>query len=216
MKPRVILVTDPAFGDDVIARCVGAAARALPRGALCVQLRDKRRGRTSLRLMAARLRAVTRRSGAWLVVNGDAVVARDADADGVHLGRGAGSVAAARAVVGDRCWVSVAAHSDSDVVRAADDGADAALVSPIFATRPPSSGAPATAKEARGLDALRSARRAAGGRIALYALGGVTPERAALCAAAGADGVAVLRVLLAAGDPGRVARALHRAFASAP
>jgi thiamine-phosphate pyrophosphorylase len=74
-------------------------------------------------------------------------------------------------------------------------------------------GSPAAAKEARGPGALRSARRAVGERIALYALGGVTPERAPSCAAAGADGVAVLRALLASPEPARLARALHDAFA---
>ncbi len=210
MRPRVVLVTDPAFADEVIVRCVERAARAMPPGTLCVQLRDKRRGPASLRLFAATLRAVTAREGAWLVVNGDPRIARDAGADGVHLGGGAGPVAGARAVLG-RGWVSVAAHSDADVARAAADGADAVLVSPIFATRPPSPGAPE--KAPRGLWALRSARAVAGRRLALYALGGVTVERAPASVAAGADGVAVLRALLASDDPGRLARALHDAIA---
>jgi thiamine-phosphate pyrophosphorylase len=206
----VILVTDPAFGDDAIERCIVSAAAALPTGALGVQLRDRSRLDASLRVFAGRLRLVTKAVGAWLIVNGDPVLARDVGADGVHLGRGAKGIRDARSVT-RRIWISMAAHSDDDVSRASADGADAVLVSPIFPTRPPSLfGRP---KEARGLDALRSARSLAGPKTAVFALGGVTPDNAAACARAGADGVAVLRGLLASADPGRAARAIDDAIA---
>jgi|HubBroStandDraft_6_1064221.scaffolds.fasta_scaffold215859_2 thiamine-phosphate diphosphorylase len=210
MAPRVLLVTDPSFGDEITLRCVVAVAAELPPGEFGVQLRDKARPRVSLRVFALALRAVTRRAGAWLIVNGDARLARDVGADGVHLGRGAGTVAEARAAFGRKTWVSVAAHTDEDVGRAAADGADGALVSPIFPTRPPSPGS--AAKRERGLGALRAARAAAGARVQIYALGGITPERVRGCARAGADGVAVLRALLASDRPAAVARAIHDAL----
>ena len=198
MFPRIVLVTDPVFGDDRIVAVVERAAAALPTGALCVQLRDKARGRTGLRLFASRLRLVTRRAGASLVVNGDAEVARDVGADGVHWPEGT-----ARALSGSprRTWVSVAAHTDEAVMRAVRDRADAALVSPIFS------------KRARGVAALRAARFLAARALKIYALGGVTPDNAGACASAGADGVAVIRALLAADDPAAAARRLHDALA---
>src|ERR1700681_3735843 len=97
--PRIILVTDPTFGDDFIVRQIILAGNAVPAGWLSVQLRDKRRPRVGLRLFASRLRLVTRAVGASLVVNGDASVARDVGADGIHLGRGA-TVSAARQTLG--------------------------------------------------------------------------------------------------------------------
>lgn len=212
MQARIVVVTDPAFGDDGIVATVEAVARALPRGALCVQLRDKQRPLVSLRVFASRLRVVTRALGVHLVINGDARLARDVGADGVHLGRGAGTVAEARLVVGPKAFLSVASHSDAAVQRALDDGADAALVSPVFPSRPPA--VHAARKEGRGLDALRSARRLAGTRLRLYALGGVDADNARACAAAGADGVAVVRALLASPDPARAARAMHDALVS--
>ena len=185
--PRVILITDPAFGDDRIVRCVQVAARALPERALGVQLRDKKRARPSLRVFASRLRLVTRRANAWLFINGDAQLARDVDADGVHLGRGTGTVQAARGVAGKRTIISVAAHTDEDVRRALENGADAAFVSPVFSTRSPSRLAAATeTKTPRGLAAIRTARSVAGSRLLLYALGGVGVDCARDCAEAGA------------------------------
>jgi thiamine-phosphate pyrophosphorylase len=211
VAPRIILVTDPAFGDDAIVRCVEAVARALPPGWLSVQLRDKRRPLVSLRVFASRLRLVTRAVGAALVVNGDARLARDVGADGAHLGAGAGRVQDARALLGPRAWVSVAAHSDEAVRDGIRDGADAVLVSPVFPSRPPGMHAPG--KRGRGLDALRSASTFSPGHLAVYALGGIDASNARACRASGAHGVAVVRALLASPHPARAARAIHDALA---
>jgi thiamine-phosphate pyrophosphorylase len=210
VEATIILVTDPVYGDDGIVRCVEAVARALPPGALCVQLRDKHRALVSLRVFASRLRLVTRSVRASLVINGDPRLARDVGADGVHLGGDAGTVTEARAVCGANAWISVSAHSDSAVRRALKDGADAVLVSPVFPSRPPS--VFAETKEGRGLDALRSARAVTADRLRLFALGGVDADNARACAQAGADGLAVVRALLASHEPGRVGRAMHDAL----
>ena len=84
------------------------------------------------------------------------------------------------------------------------------LVSPVFASRPPS--VYAQRKEGRGLDALRSAKKLGAGRIAVYGLGGVDADNTRACVAAGADGVAVVRALLGSPEPGRVARAIGAAW----
>lgn len=207
--PRLILVTDPAFGDDAIVRCVREVARALPRGALSVQLRDKRRGDPSLRIFAGGLRAVTCALGSALVLNGRPGLARDVGADGVHLGAGAGTVEGVRSVF-PGAWISMAAHSDDDVRRACAEGADAVLVSPVFPSRPPGVGG--VLKEGRGVEALRRARSLAGG-AQVFALGGVNRHNAGACAAAGAHGVALMKAVLASPSPGRAARAIHDAVA---
>jgi thiamine-phosphate pyrophosphorylase len=214
--PRLWLVTDSSFGDDAIVRCVERVSRVLERGSFAVQLRDKKRAPASLRIFASRLRVVTRDAGVFLAINGhDAEalqVARDVGADGVHLGGGAGSVASARALVGPRAWVSVAAHSDDDVRRAGRERADAVLVSPIFATAAAThtraSDESRARKMPRGVGALRSARAYAPREIRVVALGGITADTVASCISAGADGVAVVRALLASAQPDEVARAI--------
>jgi thiamine-phosphate pyrophosphorylase len=77
-----------------------------------------------------------------------------------------------------------------EVVRAAGEGADAAVLSPIFSS--PGKGAPL------GVEALAAARAAVGARVQLVALGGVTAASAAACFAAGADAVAAIRADLRA------------------
>ena len=210
-RPGLILITDPAFADDQVLRAVHAVAERLPRGTFGVQLRDKRRARVSLRLFAWRLRIATRAVGASLFVNGDVSVARDVGAEGAHLGYGACSVAEARSVMGAGAWISVAAHSDENVRRAAAQGADAVFVSPVFPSRSPFPfGA---VKRARGIQAVRSALAAVQGKVAVYALGGVSAGTVQACVAAGADGVALIRAWLEGAEPGREVRAIHDAFA---
>jgi thiamine-phosphate pyrophosphorylase len=209
--PRVMLITDPTFADEVTVRCVARVAACLPPGSLGVQIRDWKRAEGSLRLFAWALRVVTTAHRSWLVVNGRAELARDVGADGKHLGRGACSVAQARGVLRRPSWISVAAHSDHDVARAREQGADAVLVSPVFLTQ--SRTAEGQRKEPRGLACVRSARQVAGPDLWVYALGGVTAASARACCASGADGVAVTRALLSAPDPCREARAIHDVWA---
>jgi thiamine-phosphate pyrophosphorylase len=212
--PRLVLVTDPAFGDQRTLRAIAAVGQALPRGAFAVQLRDKTRPTESLRMFAAELRTVTRAFGALLVVNGRAAVARDADADGVHLASGGGRVSDARASFGRPAWVTLATHTDAEVRSAGDAGADAVLVSPIFTTRALAPGA--VEKVPRGVAAIASARAAARPSMRVYALGGVTVDRVPQCIGAGADGVALIRAIFGSADPGRDARAIHDAFLRRP
>lgn len=222
--PKLILVTDPAYPDDAILSTIAEVAAVLPAGALGVQLRDKVRPVIELRVFASRLRVLTRQRDAWLVINGDAQLAKDVGADGVHLGGGAMSIAEARRIAGSSTWISIAAHSDDAVRAAVSQGADAALVSPIFPTRAAmprsetrvrvregAAGARERAKLPRGVAALTSARAIARDRIALYALGGISPENARACMDAGADGIAVIRALLASSFPEEDARAFLEA-----
>ena len=141
-----------------------------------------------------RLREATRALGAALVVNDWLDVALAIGADGVHLGRRSVNVEEARAILPPGTWISVSCHALADVVRAAEEGADAALLSPIFAS--PGKG------RGLGVEALCEARAALDARGAvtlLVALGGVTAENAGACFAAGAGGVAAIRA-----DLGRV------------
>ena len=204
--PSLILVTDPAYSDDALVKVIEACAEVLPSGSFGVQLRDKKRHADSLRAFAMRLRLVTRRGGTWLYVNGDAQLAHDVGADGVHLGGDAMKVPAARDISGAHVFVSIAAHSDDAVRAGVRDGANAALVSAIFASPGKAAG--------RGVEALRSARAVAPPEFAIYALGGVDRTNAAACVQAGATGVAVIRALLLASDPAAEARAIHEAMNS--
>jgi thiamine-phosphate pyrophosphorylase len=204
-RPRIILVTDPTYKDDRVVEVVEQCCRALPPGVFGVQLRDRRKDTAQLRAFAERLRIVTKEHGAMFLVNGNVTLAKELEADGVHLGGSAMKVPQARALLGD-VFVTVAAHSDDAVRLGAADGANGALVSSIFAVPGKAVG--------RGVEALRSARAVAPAGFSIYALGGVDRTNSADCARGGADGVAAIRALLLAQDPAAEARAIHESLSS--
>ncbi|HSQ64524.1 MAG TPA: thiamine phosphate synthase [Polyangiaceae bacterium] len=189
---RLLLISDPRWSEERIAAVVEQAARAVP--GFAVQLRDRSdRSDDELLPFARRLREITSRHGATLIVNRRFELGRRVGADGVHA-----PVLEAEAET-ERTWRSAPAHSDEDVRRARDAGVDAVLVSPIFEV--PGKGL------ARGLGAIRTACALAP-ELQVLALGGVNMGNAAQCVEAGASGVAVIRALLDAADPAGAARTL--------
>jgi thiamine-phosphate pyrophosphorylase len=93
------------------------------------------------------------------------------------------------AAAGRRAVISRACHSAAE---AAEDAAGLLLYAPVFEKALGGEAIPG-----RGLEALAEACRAAGSTPVL-ALGGVTVENAAACVAAGAAGVAAIRLFLGA------------------
>ncbi|WP_437594516.1 thiamine phosphate synthase [Sorangium sp. So ce1000] len=191
LTPRLTLITQSADVPEPVLLARLSAFGALPREArarVAVQLRDPELSGAALHALGRRLRDATAALGASFLVNDRLDLALLLGADGVHLGRRSVAVADARALLGAGAFVSVACHGVDDVLRAAEAGADAAVLSPIFAT--PGKGPPL------GLEALREARArldAASRGVALVALGGVDAASAPACLAAGADGVAAIR-----------------------
>ncbi len=117
-----------------------------------------------------------------VLVNDRTDIAAACGAHGVHL-RGDGLDAGlVRGAAPNGFRISVACHSIADVRRAAAQGADYALLSPIFQT--PGKG------PSLGLAALREA--AGVSAIPVLALGGVTAEQTAACVEAGAAGIAAI------------------------
>jgi thiamine-phosphate pyrophosphorylase len=129
-----------------------------------------------------------------LIFAGHPSVALRSGADGVHLGRRVASIADGRAIFGSNAWVSVPAHSPSDIADAEREGAYAALVSPVLAT--PGKGAPL------GFSGLACMLRGATPRrIRAFALGGLSASDVGPCLRAQAHGVAVIRSVWTASNP---------------
>jgi thiamine-phosphate pyrophosphorylase len=132
--------------------------------------------------------------GTRVLLNGPAEVAVEAGADGVHLPgyAPAGAAAEARDIfarAGRRAVISRACHSAAEVA-AVSSGADLVIYAPVF-----EKALPGEAILGQGLTALAEACRAAES-IPVLALGGVTVGNAGGCVAAGAAGVAAIRLFL--------------------
>jgi thiamine-phosphate pyrophosphorylase len=169
-------------GGDAALGWFAALAAA---GVDALQLREKRLDDLSLWQLARRARAALP-PPAVLLVNGRADLALAAGADGVHLPADGVPAGAVRARFGSGLLIGVSTHRPEEVERARRDGADYVVFGPVY---------PTPAKAGFGKPAgPRALARAAALGIPVYALGGVTLERFAEVAAAGAAGVAGIRL----------------------
>ncbi len=116
-----------------------------------------------------------------MLVNERADIALAAEADGVHLpGHALSPLILRRLGIG---VIGVSCHDAGELARAEREGADFAVLAPVFAPLSKESGTPPL-----GLARFEQLARAV--RIPVLALGGVTPGNTAACLAAGAAGVA--------------------------
>jgi thiamine-phosphate pyrophosphorylase len=151
-------------------------------GICAVQLREKDLDDRAL-LELARAARTALPPAIPLLVNGRLDVALAAGADGVHLPADGVPVAPLRARFGSGVLIGRSTHSVAEVERARDEGADYVTFGPVWET--PGKVAPVGTGELV---------RAVAAGVPVYALGGVTLERFGELAAAGAAGVAAIRL----------------------
>jgi thiamine-phosphate pyrophosphorylase len=176
---------------------------ALLGGARVLQYRNKAAGAGAgavlLLEQATALRELTHEFSVPLIINDDAMLARQVDADGVHLGGEDGSVAAARAVLGSAKLIGVSCYNHMALAHeAVRQGADYVAFGSFFASlvKP---GAVAASP-----DLLRQARREIA--LPLVAIGGITAHNGAQLLGAGADALAVISAVFGAADIQEAAR----------
>jgi thiamine-phosphate pyrophosphorylase len=206
---RLYLVCDSRPGGRELADVLPAAIAG---GVDVVQLREKEGERQALLALAREARELCARLGALFVVNDDPLLAREAGADGVHVGQEDMPVAQARALVGAEMLVGLSTHAPAEIDAAAhaaagggDPGApDYVGVGPVHAT-PTKLGRPAV-----GLELVRYAAGRA--TLPFFAIGGIDAGNVREVAEAGATRVCVLRAIAQAPDPEAAARELRGAL----
>ncbi|MFQ5784870.1 MAG: thiamine phosphate synthase [Alphaproteobacteria bacterium] len=181
-------------------------AAAFAGGCRWLMVREKDLPPAALAALVEEIVALARPFGAAVSVNGDATVAVERGARGVHLPQGH-DVAAARRIVGETTLVGVSAHSLDEARAAEAQGVDYVTLSPVF---------PSASKPGYGpvLGADGFARIAAALDVPVVALGGITAANANECLAAGAAGVAVLGAVMHAEDPARAVATIVQAIAA--
>jgi len=189
---RVYLITDrrQAPGGEILRAVEGA----LDGGVRAVQLREKDLPGKELYLLAGRMRELTARHGARLLVNDRVDVALAVGADGVHLGGSSMPASVARRLLGKESLIGCSTHNTRELREAAAQGADFATFGPVY---------PTPSKAAFGPPVGITALAGACGRSAIpvFALGGVGPHNVGEVMEAGAFGIALISGVVAAADP---------------
>ncbi len=185
------------------ARLLAKIAEASRAGVDLIQLREKdllpRELETLAREAVAAIRHNSVPQRTRLLINSRTDVAIAAEADGVHLRSDDIAASEARVIfskAGVRAPViGVSCHTVAEVRLAESHGADFAVLGPVFEK----SGTPgqglASLREACGQVPARGIEAAVpAGQMPVLALGGVTLENATACLAAGASGMAAIRL----------------------
>ena len=194
------LITPDAADFDALLETVELV---LPHAA-CLQYRNKHALAAQAREQARALREFTAASSVCFIVNDDPRLARDVDADGVHIGEDDGDIANLRKQMGADFIIGASCYDDASLAHAAvAAGADYVAFGALFpsATKPHARRANAT---------LFTTTRDLG--VPRVAIGGITPDNARKAIAAGADLLAVIGGVFDDIDPVAAAHAIASAF----
>lgn len=201
---RLYALLDPAqaHGHDLAA----LAARLAAGGATLLQLRDKA-GDTRALVRQARAVLAAVPEGPPLLINDRVDVALASGAQGVHLGQADMEARDARRILGPEAIIGLTVRSDEEARAAPLEHADYVAIGGVFATASKDN---ETAPV--GLDGLARIAAIVRGRapaMTICAIAGIDAGSAGAVIGAGADGVAVIQALSAAGDPEGAARQLR-------
>lgn len=200
--PKGLYGVTPEWDDT--DRLLAAIKQAVRGGMVALQWRRKA---TNVQDDLAQVRRVRECCDALrvpFIVNDDWRLAAMVDADGVHLGRDDGSITQARLALGSEKIIGYSCYNDIGMAQQAiAAGADYVAFGSMY----PSLIKPDAVRAS--LDVIRDAHQlvttpgtlAAGDkRIAVVAIGGITPDNAAAVIKAGADSIALISGLFDAPD----------------
>jgi thiamine-phosphate pyrophosphorylase len=198
---RLLVVVDHGFAGARWLHAVAAITAAAKGQPVAVQVRARQLDGDDFMRAAAAARACAA-PGVPLILNGPAAVAVQLGYDGVHWPEAAIPAQPPNAAPSLR---SAAVHDAAALERAERAGAGLVVFGAVYS---PGSKRAAAA----GLDVLRGITARA--RAPVFAIGGVTPERAAACRDAGASGVATISGVVGTGDPAAAIRAYLQALSA--
>lgn len=175
--------------------------RAIAGGVTCVQLREKHYQGEALREEARKVQAVCKKHRIPLILNDEVDLAREMDADGVHLGQKDMDPREARRRLGPKKVIGVSARTVAQALTAQESGADYLGVGAAFPT--------GSKEDAQVIDhaTLRDICKAV--QIPVVAIGGIQEENIRELSGSGICGIAVISAIFAKPDIEQAARRLR-------
>ncbi|MBN2221024.1 MAG: thiamine phosphate synthase [Vallitaleaceae bacterium] len=169
LEPTLYFISDSArnFEQEILPK----TKEALALGIQILQYRPKNKSEEEKREEGRQLRKLCQQYAALFIVNDDPYLAKEIQADGVHLGREDMSIRKAREIVGEQSIIGATAKTLEQAIEAEEEGADYLGIGAVF----PSS----TKKEAIGisieeLERMDSYRKENKGLVLpMYGIGGI-------------------------------------------
>lgn len=183
-------VTDRHWLDG--RRLIDVVRESLDGGVTMVQLREKTLEEEKFLEEAKELQALCRERGVPFLVNDNVEIAREMNADGVHVGQSDMEALDVRAILGPDKILGVSAQTVEQAVLAEKHGADYLGVGAVFPT-----GSKDDADDVS-YDTLKAICQAVS--IPVVAIGGITQQNVEKLAGSGICGVAVISAIYAQKD----------------
>ena len=171
-------------------------------GITCLQYRDKESNDKDKKEKALNIRKLCKMKGITFILNDDIYLAREIDADGVHLGQQDANPIEARKILGKHKIIGVSARTKELAQEAVQRGADYIGCGAVFGTN--------TKDDAKflGIEALKEICSSV--ELPVVAIGGITSENILQLQGTGIAGIAVVSELFSATEPQKVARLLAK------
>ena len=158
--------------------------KAILGGVTIVQLREKHLTGEALKKEALEVKEICNRYGIPLIINDDVTLAKDIDADGVHVGQSDMEVAGARKILGSEKIIGATAKTVEQAKRAFEEGADYLGSGAIFGSNTKTDAKPMT------MELLNTITQSV--PIPVVAIGGIDASNASKLKGTLISGVAVI------------------------
>ena len=175
---------------------------ALRGGTTVIQLREKDCSSREFYELGLRVKKITERYNAPLIINDRVDIALAVGAAGVHVGQGDLPCKVVREIVGPDMIVGVSAATLDEAVQAEEDGADYLGVGAMYAT--------ATKTDTRPVSMEELLKIRAAVKIPIVVIGGINKQTLGNFKGTGVDGLAVVSAIVAQPGPEAAARELLR------
>lgn len=166
--------------------------QAIKSGVTIFQLREKHTDYEHFKKIALEIKPICKEYNIPLIINDNVKLAKEIDADGVHLGQDDLDIKAAREYLGADKIIGVSAHNVKEARAAENGGADYLGSGAAFVT--------STKTDAGAIDHKVLADVAHSVKIPVVAIGGINEENISKLEGLGLDGVAVVSAIFAAKD----------------
>lgn len=160
---------------------------AIKGGATFIQLREKNMSYEKFLEEAKKIKEITDKYGVPFVINDNVEIAKEIDADGVHVGQSDTEAKRAREILGKDKIIGISAGNLKEAIDAEKNGADYIGIGAMFHTDTKSDATSVTFEEAKEITGKVN--------IPVVAIGGINSENILSLKGTGVDGVAVISAI---------------------
>ena len=173
----------------------------LKNNATFIQLREKDLDYESFKALAIEIKKVTDKYQVPFVINDNVQIAKEVDADGVHVGQSDLAATKAREILGEDKIIGVSVGNVEEAIKAEKEGADYLGAGSVFNTTSKSDAKNINTEEIKKITKAVS--------IPVLGIGGINEDNIHLLKDSGLDGIAVISAILAKENIGEATKNLY-------